>query len=315
MFGNYQIESGNYLFTLYNLINKKFTVQKGGTITWSGDPFAAELDLVARYTDLSTSVANFIQEYLVNASADLQNQASNSTDVDLTMNLQGPLLEPEINFDLAFPNLRQELQSYTESKLRILKQDQNELNKQVFSLIVAGQFLPSDFALEGSKVIYNTVSEFVSNQLSLLLTELFSEFIGEGEVISGIDFDIAYNQYQQVDLGDGQNFNRGDELEVSLRQDFFNDRFSIEVGGAFGMNGNVQTASTTSGTFVGNDLVFTYILNKDRSLKLQVYQRLEPDNIAGRKLQVGAGLSFQKEFNSFGEFIRGFTKAGGNSGN
>lgn len=309
MFGNYQIEEGDYLFTLYNLINKKFTIQKGGTITWSGDPFQAEIDLVARYTDLNTSVANFIQEYLVNAPADLRNQASNSTDVDLTMNLEGPLLKPEINFDIAFPNLRQELQSYVESKLRVLKQDQNELNKQVFGLIVAGQFLPTEFALQGSEVIYNTVSEFISNQLSLLLTELFSEFIGEGEVISGIDFDIAYNQYQQVDLGDGSNFNRGDELEVSLKQDFFDDRFSIEVGGAFGVNGNVRRASATSGAFVGNDLVFTYVLNDDRSLKLQVYQRLEPD-IAGRKLQIGTGLSFQKEFNSFGEFLRGVKGAG-----
>jgi len=309
MFGTYTIEQGDYLFTLYNLINKKFTIQRGGTINWTGDPFEAEIDLVARYTDLNTSVANFIQEYLVSAPADLRNQASNSTDVDLTMNLEGPLLQPEINFDIAFPNLRQELQSYVETKLRVLKQDQNELNKQVFGLIVAGQFLPSEFALQGTEVIYNTVSEFVSNQLSLLLTELFSEFIGEGEVISGIDFDIAYNQYQQVDLGDGQNFNRGDELEVSLKQDFFNDRFSIEVGGAFGVNGNVRTASTTSGAFVGNDLVFTYILNKDRSLKLQVYQRLEPD-IAGRKLQIGTGLSFQKEFNSFGEFLRGAKDAG-----
>lgn len=309
MFGNYEIVEGDYLFTLYNLINKKFTVQKGGTITWTGDPFEAEIDLVARYTDLNTSVANFIQEYLVNAPADLRNQASNSTNVDLTMNLEGPLLQPEINFDIAFPNLRQELQSYVETKLRVLKQDQNELNKQVFGLIIAGQFLPTEFALQGSDVIYNTVSEFVSNQLSLLLTELFSEFIGEGEVISGIDFDIAYNQYQQVDLGDGQNFNRGDELEVSLKQDFFDDRFSIEVGGAFGVNGNVRTASTTSGAFVGNDLVFTYVLNKDRSVKLQVYQRLEPD-IAGRKLQIGTGLSFQKEFNSFGEFLRGVKGAG-----
>jgi len=309
MFGNYEIVEGNYLFTLYNLINKKFTVQKGGTIIWTGDPFEAEIDLVARYTDLNTSVANFIQEYLVNAPADLRNQASNSTNVDLTMNLEGPLLQPEINFDISFPNLRQELQSYVETKLRVLKQDQNELNKQVFGLIIAGQFLPTEFALQGSDVIYNTVSEFVSNQLSLLITELFSEFIGEGEVISGIDFDIAYNQYQQVDLGDGQNFNRGDELEVSLKQDFFNDRFSIEVGGAFGVNGNVRTASTTSGAFVGNDLVFTYVLNNDRSLKLQVYQRLEPD-IAGRKLQIGTGLSFQKEFNSFGEFLRGMKRAG-----
>ena len=42
-------------------------------------------------------------------------------------------------------------------------------------LPVVGQFLPSDLAIQGSEIFYNTVSEFVSNQLSLLLTELFSE--------------------------------------------------------------------------------------------------------------------------------------------
>ena len=306
MFGDYVIARGDYLFTLYNVVNKNFAIRNGGTIQWSGDPFGAVINLEAEYKNLQAPVSNFIAEYLTNADPSIKNEASNGTDVNLRMILQGDLLQPIINFDISFPNLRGQLQSYTESKLRLLKQDQNELNKQVFGLIVAGQFIPSDIStFQGSEIIYNTVSEFISNQLSLLLTELFSEFIDDGTVLSGIDFDIAYNQYQSVDLGEGQNVNRGDELQVSLRQNFFNDRLSILVGGNFGIGTNtVPTAAETSGAFVGNDIIIEYVLNKDRSLKLRVYQLLEPDVGGGRRLEIGTGLSFRREFDSFSDFLR-----------
>ena len=38
LFGNYEVTSGEYLFTLKDFINKKFNVKPGGTITWFGDP-------------------------------------------------------------------------------------------------------------------------------------------------------------------------------------------------------------------------------------------------------------------------------------
>ncbi len=312
MQGEYTISEGNYLFTLVNLVNKSFRIRQGGTINWSGDPFAADINLEAEYRGLNTSVANFIAEYLVSADADLKNQASQSTDVNLIMKLSGELMQPIINFDITFPSLRGQLQNLTDSKLRLLKQDQNELNKQVFGLIVAGQFIPADVnTFTGSEIIYNTMSEFFSNQLSLLLTELFSEFIEDGNVLSGIDFDIAYNQYQNVDLGDGQNINRGDELQVSLRQQFFNDRLSILVGGNIDMGTTTTAAPEATGAFVGNDLVIEYVLNRDRSLKLRVYQLLEPDIGGGRRLEIGTGLSYRKEFDSFSDFLKSLQRSVG----
>ncbi len=307
MYGDYVIERGDYLFTLYNVINKKFRIRQGGTISWSGDPFAAQIDLVAEYKGLNTSVANLIQEYLVSASTELKRQASQTTTVNLLMQLEGDLLKPQISFDLLFPNLKGELQSYVDSKLRVLSRNQNELNKQVFGLIIAGQFMPTEFVLDGQKVVFNTVSEFVSNQLSLLLTELFSEFIGDGKTLSSIDFDIAYNQYESVNLESEENFTRGNELQLSLRQNFFNDRLSVLVGGNIGLGGGINTAASATGAFVGNDLVIEYTLNRDRSLKLRVYQQTQPD-FSGLKLEIGAGLSFRKEFQSFDAFWDSFKK-------
>jgi len=309
MYGDYVIEKGDYLFTLYNVVNKEFSIKKGGLISWSGDPFGAQIRLEAEYEGLSTSVANFIQEYLLEASPEVRNDASKATDVNLTMELRGDLLQPVINFDISFPQLTGQVQTLTDSKLRVIKQDPNELNRQVFGLIVVGQFLPSDLAIQGSEIFYNTVSEFVSNQLSLLLTELFSEFFSDGSALSGIDFDIAYNQYQ-ADIGEQQELRRGDEFQLRLRQEFFNDRLTIQVGGNVDIGNSAYTTPEASGTFVGNDLVIEYVLNRDRTLKLRVYQRLEPDIGGGSRLEVGTGLSFRKEFDNFGEFIRSFRKAG-----
>jgi len=311
MYGDYIIEEGDYLFTLYNVVNKKFTIKRGGIINWSGDPFEAKIRLEAEYRGLSTSVANLIQEYLVDAPPEVQNDALKATEVDLTMDLRGDLLKPVINFDIDFPELVGALETYTDSKLRVIRQDPNELNRQVFGLIVAGQFLPSDFAFQGSEIFYNTVSEFVSNQLSLLLTELFSEFFSNGNNsnLSGFDFDIAYNQYQSTGIQDGNDIVRGDEFQVRLKQDFFNDRLSILVGGNVDI-GNTARATNpqATGTFVGNDLVIEYVLNDDRTMKLRIYQRLEPDIGGGSRLEVGTGLSFRKEFDSFGEFLRSFKR-------
>lgn len=303
MFGDYEIEEGNYLFTLYNIINKKFNIQRGGLIRWSGDPFNADINITARYQDLNTSVANFIQEYLVSSSDATRAEASNATNVNLNLMLKGKLLQPIIDFDLSFPSLTGEVQSFTDSKLRVLRQDPNELNKQVFGLIVAGQFLPADFAFQGTEVLYNTVSEFISNQLSLLITQLFSELIEEGDVLSGIDFDIAYFQYQKVNLNEGEDLNKGDELKVRLTQNYFDDRLTVLLGGNLELNNNFNAATSASGAFLGNDLVIEYAINKDRSLKVKVYQRLQPD-FSGRRVQVGTGLSFRKEFDSFSEFFK-----------
>ena len=306
MYGDYYIERGDYLFTMYNVINKEFKIKKGGRINWSGDPYGANIKLDAEYQDLNTSVSSFIAEYLVNETAEIKSDASKSTDVDLTMKLEGELLQPIINFDIDFPELKAKLKTYTDGKMRLLRQDQNELNRQVFGLIVAGQFLPSDFSVQGGDIIYNTLSEFASNQLSLMITELFSEFISDDKALSGIDFDIAYNKYRNVNFGSDGNINSGDELEFSLTQNFWNDRLSILVGGNVDFNNSLASTGTVgNGTFFGNDVVIEYVLNKDRSLKLKVYERLEPEIAGGgRRVQVGTGISFRKEYESFGAFLK-----------
>jgi len=41
MYGNYELESGKYLFTMQNVLNKNFYLERGGYIRWNGDPYDA----------------------------------------------------------------------------------------------------------------------------------------------------------------------------------------------------------------------------------------------------------------------------------
>ena len=310
MFGDYQISGGEYLFTWLNFVNKPFNIQRGGTIRWTGDPFQAEINIEAEYRGLTAPPANFIQEYLqALGDSDLSTQARSSTQVDLTMKLQGPLLKPVINFDISFPQLSGQLKNYTDNKLRLLKQDQNELNRQVFGLIVVGQFLPSDLnAGQTGEIPINTITEFLSNQLSVLLTELLSEVFTDVGFISGIDFDISYHRYSTGANAGDNSFVRGNELQLQLKQQFFNDRLSVRVGSSIDIDGTSYNASA-SGAFVAGDLVIEYTLTKDRRWRLRLYNRIEPDLAGQRRTRYGTGISYRREFHNWAEVKASMKKA------
>ncbi|MEM6697403.1 MAG: translocation/assembly module TamB domain-containing protein, partial [Bacteroidota bacterium] len=312
MYGNYNIEQGEYLFTLLNLVNKPFIVRKGGTIAWRGDPYNAQIDLKAEYKDLNTSLTNLIPEYLVYASQDVKDRASQPANVDLAMSLKGELYQPSIGFELSFPQLQGELRNYVDNKLRTLKQDENELNKQVFGLIVLGQFIPSDFALSGQSggdFGINTVSEFIANQLSILVTDIVGEVVDDVKFISDIDVDLDYNRYgNQVNFADNNFYLNGQEYYIRQKTSLFDDKVTVTVG----QNVTNAVGSQNAQTFFGNDVIVDVVLNKERTLKLKVYYIRQPglalDQTLGVDQQSGVGLSYEKEFNSFKDMFQSIFK-------
>lgn len=306
MYGNYEIESGDYLFTMQNIVNKPFEVKRGGTIVWSGDPFGAKINLVAEYKNLNVAPYNFIQEYVEGASPEVRTLARQATQVDLQMNLKGELLKPEISFDLGFPNLRGEIKTFTDSKMRVIKRDPNELNRQVFGLVVAGQFLPASTSLqsEGLAIGINTLTEMLSQQLSIYLTDLVTGWLKEDGLISGIDFDVAYNRYQNTDLDDVSRANN--ELQGRLKTYLFNERVAVYGGVNIDLDNNVSSANPqSSGAFYAGDFAIEYFLTDDKQFKIKFYQSIQPDIAGGRRNRTGVGLSYRKEFDNFQDFLKG----------
>ena len=297
MRGLYEISQGNYLFT-YGVINKPFIVYRGGTIRWTGDPYAAEINLDAEYRGLQANMANFLAEYANQISS--TNSYNINTPVQLILHLTGDLLHPNISFDLGFPELTGELKSYADAKLNVLKSDPNALNNQVLSLFLFGNFLPSNnitlsnqfFSNSGA----NTLSQWVSNQLSIFLTDLISEAVSDYGFISGVDFDVNWNLYSQLNTSAERAITQGgSEVQLHFRNRLFNDRLALNFGA------NFVNDSPINGTYIAGDFSLEYYITKDRRLALRLYQRPE-ETIEGRRNKFGMGLTYRKEFDNIFDF-------------
>jgi hypothetical protein len=305
VYGDYEIEQGDYLFTLLNFVNKPFIVERGGRIRWTGDPIDAQIDLTAEYKDLSASPYPLIQEYANNQAL---TDAQRSTRVELKMDLQGSLLRPLINFDIQLPELIGEVKTYTENKLQILKSDQNALNQQVFGLVVFGTFLPTvnapSLATNLGASTVNTLSEFLSTQLSFFVSGLLNNIVDDVNFISGIDVDLAY--IQRYDLQAQQStFNDG-EYQFRVKNRLWNDRWVVTLGGNYG-NQSILNADP----YFNPETVIEWN-TPVKGLKLRVYYRGE-DSLQGQRQLVGGGIRYRKEFDSFSDFtsaLKSSSKAG-----
>jgi hypothetical protein len=166
----------------------------------------------------------------------------------------------------------------------------------VFGLIVLGQFIPSDLSFSGNEVFVNTVSEYFSNQLSLLFTDLVSEFVGEGKTISSLDVEVGYNQINDNTLATSQTQN-DQVVDVFLKSGILNERVTIGVGANVTWGQAAQNSA-----FIGENVIIELAISKNRDFKLRFYERRDQDIGGGRRIQAGTGVSWRKEFNSFQAF-------------
>ncbi len=96
MVGTYEIDKGDYNFTLQNVINKKFTIKKGSRIVWSGDPYGAQLDVKAGYTQLVSLVGVLPNTSSSNVSGNeaIATALSRRYPVEVTISLSDRLMSP-----------------------------------------------------------------------------------------------------------------------------------------------------------------------------------------------------------------------------
>jgi hypothetical protein len=274
MFGQYEILEGDYLFTLQNVINKRFVVERGGVIRWFGDPYEAEINLNAAYK-LRTSL------YDVMRLSGNQEAYRRRVPVDLVMKLSNRLMAPDINFEIRLPSVDENTRGILQSTIAT----EEELNRQVFALMVLNKFLPPEdgsgnfsVAEQGIGATASTSSELLSNQLNNWLSQ-----------ISG-DFDIGIN-YRP-----GDNISN-EELAVALSTQLFNDRLAIS--GNFGVSsGNEFNQNPNS--LIG-DVLIEYMLTEDRKLRLKAFNESNDFDLTRVDQSLytqGVGVYYQEEFDN-----------------
>ena len=281
MFGDVIVKEGNYLFTMYNVINKEFDVEPGGTISWTtGDPEEAQVNLNAIYK--------------VNAPLyDLMNsdeKYKDNMDIDCYMNMQGSLYNPEILFDIQVPKADGEVLT----ALNRVKQDEQELNKQMFSLMIINKFMPiaggSDNIVGGA--LSSTSAELLNSQLSNWLSQISD------------DFDLGFNYKPGDEISN-------EEIALAFSTQLLNDR--LLLSGNFGVS-NAAQGSQNPNSFIG-DFSVEYIITKDStgSFRVRAYNEsneFDLTNTSQAKYTQGAGVTYTEEFEKLSDlkFFRFFKR-------
>ncbi|HSV87824.1 MAG TPA: translocation/assembly module TamB domain-containing protein [Bacteroidales bacterium] len=278
MMGDFTIGEGDYLFNLQNLINKRFRIVEGGTIRWTGDPLDADVDISAVYRTRTT-----LHDLFMNL--DTSEVYRRRVPVETHLALRGKLFNPTISFDIALPGADENTR---EMLSRVITTEQ-EVNRQVFSLLILNRFMPSSIDQYNTALgfgVGSTSSELLSNQLSNWLSQISN------------DFDIGIN-YRPGDLISSQ------ELEVALSTQLFNERVTID--GNLGVAGNNPALGVNQRTsnIIGDVNVEVKITPEGR-FRVRAFNRHNSFEVLDTQAPYtrGIGVFYRREFDSLGELLR-----------
>ncbi len=269
MFGDYSISTGEFEFTAQDFINKKFELNRGGSIRWTGNPTEALINLTAIY-EVRTSV----RPLYVAAGRGTGTDQRVMAQAEMTLN--GSLLQPDISFGINFPT-----DSYIQDELQSYLSDMNNVNQQALSLIVRRSFAPgtgTDLTRELNSTVLSAGTELAFNQLNNIISQSLN--------LNFVDFNI-------------RSFN---EASASIR--LLSNRL-ILTGGVTDRRSELNDFNVF-GKEVVSDIEALYLIRKSGNLLLRASNRLSNRNFLNPSDEYvsAVGLVYRQEFDTFQEFLR-----------
>ncbi|OCX51983.1 hypothetical protein BEL04_16700 [Mucilaginibacter sp. PPCGB 2223] len=296
--GTYTLNSGSYDLS-YATFNRRFLLKPGSTITWQGDPTSATLNITAIYV-AKVAPIDLVGNQLGGESEQALYKEKLPFNVDLTMTDQ--LMQPNIAFNIVLPDstytVGADVVNTVNGKLDQLRQDPNEMNKQVFAVLLLNHFIGDNpfQSQAGSDGLNGTIRNSVSSLLSDQLNNL------AGNLIAGVD--VNFNLQSGTDYASGTATNRTD-LNVGLSKRFLNDRLTVSVGNNFNLEGQQPGEQ---GTNIAGDISVGYKLTQDGRYLIRAYRRDQFIVIQGQVIETGVGFSLTVDYNRFGQIFSNKTK-------
>lgn len=292
--GVYQVEKGAYEMS-FSMIKRKFEVQKGSTITWTGEPMLAQLDMTAIYTTNAAPI-DLLQNQLT---SDELNYYKQRIPFNTLLILKGELMKPQLSFDITTAEnnnaVSQEVLATTIAKLEQLRVDENEMNKQVFALLILNRFIgenpfQSESGLSAGTMAKQSVSQILSQQLNNIASDL----------IAGVDITFDFDSYEDYSTGSR---NERTDLNVNLSKRLLDDRLKISVGSNFGLEGEARQGEQM--TNIAGNITADYMLSKDGRYTLRAYRKNDYQvALQGQIIETGVGFIITLDYDEFRNIFR-----------
>ena len=299
--GVYEVEKGSYDMTV-SLLKRKFEIQKGSTITWTGEPTAATLDITAVYKT-ETAPLDLVQQQISGESVANLNQYKQRMEFNTLLKMKGELLKPVISFDITTAEKNNAVSStvkdVVDQKLTQLRTDENEMNKQVFALLLLNRFIgenpfENSAGLSTEAMARQSVSKILSQQLNNLASDL----------VKGVDLNLDLESSEDYSTG---NKNTRTDLNVDISKKLLNDRLKVSVGSNFGLEGDARQNENT--TNIAGDVTVDYSLSKDGRYMLRAYRKNEYQvALQGQIVETGLGFIITLDYDKFREIFQSAKK-------
>ena len=295
--GVYEVESGSYEMSV-SIMKRKFDIQKGSTITWTGEPTTAIMDITAVYKTEAAPI-DLVEQQISGESADVMNQFKQRIPFSALLKMKGELLKPQISFDITTDEDNNSVSStvtdIVEQKLTQLRSQESDMNKQIFALLLLNRFIgenpfESGAGMSGEMLARQSVSKILSQQLNNLASGL----------IKGVD--LNFDLESSEDYSTGAKNTRTD-LNVDISKKLLNDRLKVSVGSNFGLEGDArQNESTTN---IAGDVTVDYSLSKDGRYMLRAYRKNEYQvALQGQIVETGVGFIITLDYDKFREIFQ-----------
>ncbi len=312
MYGIYDIEQGDYTFTLKQLFFKRrFELNEGSKITFNGPIGQTEMNVEGVYTARARlyDLLNSAEKQAISSDDKELSETKAAQNINILLYMRGSLAEPKLTFKLDLPDKRA-AGTLAYNKLLSYNQDEKQLFSQVASLLLIGSFMPAEdnggnLGGNATAGAISNVSEIFSGTASSQLTNLISKLTGDKD----LSFNLKYKTYNIAEGapsgGDASGGSLRNQLSFGVSKNYFNDRLTLDVGSS--LDWGRPTATTAKNNFnpVG-DFRVQYQFKEGGNLRGYIFRTSSFDVLQqGNISRGGVGISWRKSFDNLEEFFRG----------
>lgn len=285
IFGDYIISKGTYNFTLLNLINKGFNINSGSRVVFNGDVYDSNINISAGY-QRQVSLLPLIN---LDQVTDPQNpEYRRRYPVNVLLNLQGKLMSPEIKLDIDLSDAQKTPSVVLQDAIRDLRStirlDEQQLNRQVFSVLVLQRLAPKNTGFSGfGAATSSSLTELLSNQLSNWVSQV------DKNLELTLDLDPSALEAAQLNVS------------YSL----FDGRLRISRAGGF-----TNTQNQTDVASVVGEWTIEYMLSDDGRFRAKMYNKNNQSPLGNITLSnasnttAGFSMLYTESFSSLRDLLR-----------